>query len=202
MIPATLSILGLYNYDSTIFDNMVSPFEDNENLIQNILMECAELEILYPDADFMKFAIGAWSQKQLPIWNKLYNTEKLEYNPLENANRTEETNDTTVINESNSGNNKYTVDGHNTNTRQVYPFDGDISQAQYFDTLVPHEENDNNYTDNREGQNTFTSVKTVKGSIGVVTPQEMIRQERNISNFSTVNYIIDQFKQRFCILVY
>lgn len=202
MIPATLSILGLYRYDDTIFDNLVTPFEDNENLIQNILMECAELEILYPDADFMKFAIGAWSQKQLPIWNKLYNTEKLEYNPLENANRTEETNDTTVINESNSGNNKSTVDGNSTNTRQVFPFDGNISQPQYIDDIVPHQESDNNYSDNREGQNTFTSVKTVKGSIGVVTPQEMITQERNISNFSTVNYIIDQFKQRFCILVY
>lgn len=202
MIPATLSILGLYNYDSTIFDNLVTPFEDNETLIQNILMECAELEILYPDADFMKFAIGAWSQKQLPIWNKLYNTEKLEYNPLENANRTEETNDTTVINESNNGNNKSTVDGNSTNTRQVFPFDGNISQPQYIDDIVPHQESDNNYTDNREGQNTFTSVKTVKGSIGVVTPQEMITQERNIANFSTVNYIIDQFKQRFCIMVY
>lgn len=202
MIPATLSILGLYNYDSTIFDNLVTPFEDNENLIQNILMECAELEILYPDADFMKFAIGAWSKKQLPIWNKLYNTEKLEYDPLENANRTEETTDTTVINESNSGNNKSTVDGNSTNTRQVFPFDGNISQPQYIDDIVPHQESDNNYTDNREGQNTFTSVKTVKGSIGVVTPQEMIEQERNVSKFSTVNYIIEQFKQRFCIMVY
>ena len=202
MIPATLSILGLYRYDDTIFDNLVTPFEDNKNLIQNILMECAELEILYPDADFMKFAIGAWSQKQLPIWNKLYNTEKLEYNPLENANRTEKTNDTTVINESNSGNNKATVDGNSTNTRQVFPFDGNISQPQYIDDIVPHQESDNNYSDNREGENTFTSVKTVKGSIGVVTPQEMITQERNVSNFSTINYIIDQFKQRFCIVVY
>lgn len=202
MIPATLSILGLYSYDNSLFDNLVTPFEDNENLIQNILMECAELEILYPDADFMKFAIGAWSQKQLPIWNKLYNTEKLEYNPLENANRTEETNDTTTINESNSGNNKSTVDGNSTNTRQVFPFDGNISQPQYIDDIVPHQESDNNYSDNREGQNTFTSVKTVKGSIGVVTPQEMITQERNVSNFSTVNYIIEQFKQRFCIMVY
>lgn len=202
MIPATLSILGLYNYDSTIFDNLVTPFEDNDNLIQNILIECAELEILYPDADFMKFAIGAWSQKQLPIWSRLYNTEKLEYNPLENANRTEETNDTTVINESNSGNNKATVDGNSTNTRQVFPFDGNISQPQYIDDIVPHQESDNNYSDNRNGQNAFTSVKTVKGSIGVVTPQEMITQERNVSNFSTVNYIIDQFKQRFCIMVY
>ena len=202
MIPATLSILGLYNYDSTIFDNLVTPFEDNETLIQNILMECAELEILYPDADFMKFAIGAWSQKQLPIWNKLYNTEKLEYNPLENANRTEETNDATVINESNSGNNKSTVDGVSANTRQVFPFDGNISVPQYMDDIRPHQESDNNYTDNREGQNTFKSVKTVKGSIGVVTPQEMITQERNVSNFSTINYIIDQFKQRFCIMVY
>lgn len=202
MIPATLSILGLYNYDSTIFDNMVSPFEDNENLIQNILMECAELEILYPDAGFMKFAIGAWSQKQLPIWNKLYNTEKLEYNPLENANRTEETNDTAVINESNSGNNKSTLDGNSTNTRQVFPFDGNISQPQYIDDIVPHQKSDNNYSDNRKGQNRFTSIKTVKGSIGVVTPQEMLEQERNVSKFSTVNYIIEQFKQRFCILVY
>lgn len=202
IIPATLSIVGLYNYDNTIFDNLVTPFDDNDNLVQNILMECAELEILYPDADFMKFAIGAWSQKQLPIWNKLYNTEKLEYNPLENANRTEETNDTTTINESNSGNNKSTVDGNSTNTRQVFPFDGNISQPQYIDDIVPHQESDNNYSDNREGQNTFTSVKTVKGSIGVVTPQEMITQERNVANFSTVNYIIDQFKQRFCIMVY
>ena len=202
MIPATLSILGLYRYDDSIFDNLVTPFEDNENLVQNILMECAELEILYPDADFMKFAIGAWSQKQLPIWNKLYNTEKLEYNPLENANRTEETNDTTVINESNNGNNKSTVDGNSTNTRQVFPFDGNISQPQYIDDIVPHQESDNNYTDNREGQNTFTSVKTVKGSIGVVTPQDMIEQERNVAKFSTVNYIIEQFKQRFCIMVY
>lgn len=202
MIPATMSILGLYRYDNTIFDNLVTPFEDNENLIQNILMECAELEILYPDADFMKFAIGAWSQKQLPIWNKLYNTEKLEYNPLENANRTEETNDTTVINESNSGNNKATVDGNSTNTRQVFPFDGNISQPQYIDDIVPHQESDNNYSDNRKGQNRFTSVKTVKGSIGVVTPQDMIEQERNVSKFSTANYIIEQFKQRFCIMVY
>ena len=202
MIPATLSILGLYRYDNSIFDNLVTPFEDNENLIQNILMECAELEILYPDADFMKFAIGAWSQKQLPIWNKLYNTEKLEYNPLENANRTEETNDTTVINESNNGNNKSTVDGNSTNTRQVFPFDGNISQPQYIDDIVPHQESDNNYTDNREGQNTFKSIKTIKGSIGVVTPQDMINQERNVSKFSTANYIIEQFKQRFCIMVY
>lgn len=202
MIPATLSILGLYNYDNSIFDNLVTPFDDNDNLVQNILMECAELEILYPDADFMKFAIGAWSQKQAPIWNKLYKTEKLEYNPLENANRTEETSDTTVINESNSGNNKSTVDGNSTNTRQVFPFDGNISQPQYIDDIVPHQESDNNYSDNREGQNTFTSVKTVKGSIGVVTPQEMLEQERNVSKFSTVNYIIEQFKQRFCIMVY
>ena len=202
MIPATLSILGLYNYDSTIFDNLVTPFEDNKNLIQNILMECAELEILYPDADFMKFAIGTWSQKQLPIWNKLYNTEKLEYNPLENANRTEETNDTTIIDESNNGTNNSTLDGVSTTTRQVFPFDDDISRAQYIDDVRPHQEEDNNYTDNREAKNTFTSIKNIKGSIGVITPQEMIEQERNVSKFSTANYIIEQFKQRFCIMVY
>ena len=50
MPKATLSILGLYNYDNTIFDDFALPAQMNtekETLIDNLLMECAEFEILY-----------------------------------------------------------------------------------------------------------------------------------------------------------
>ena len=65
----TLSILGLYKYDNTLFDGMVVPSSLDKNLIiDNILMELAELEVIYPDPDFMKFAIARWSAKQKFAW--------------------------------------------------------------------------------------------------------------------------------------
>ena len=40
------------------------------------------------------------------------------------------------------------------------------------------------------------------GNIGVTTTQEMIRQQRNIELFNLYDIIIEDFKMRFCILVY
>ena len=60
MPKATLSILGLYNYDNSIFDDMQLPTAltgRKDEIKEDILLECAEFEILYPDSDFMKFAI-------------------------------------------------------------------------------------------------------------------------------------------------
>lgn len=91
MRQATLSILGLYRYDPTLFDNFQIPEAlDKELLVDNLLAECAELEVLYPDLDFLKFIIGRWSAKCLPVWNKLYETTVLKYDPIENYNRIEE----------------------------------------------------------------------------------------------------------------
>lgn len=88
---ATLSILGLYRRDSTIFDELVLPGDmDKTVLIDNILYEAASLEAYYPDPEFMKFMIGRWSFMNQSIWKKLYDTTVLEYNPIHNYDRTEE----------------------------------------------------------------------------------------------------------------
>lgn len=85
-----LSPLGLYNWDSSIFDLMQIPEALNkENLIQNLLAETAELEVLYPNPVVFKNLVGIWSVKQLDIWNRLYATTQYEYNPIENYNRYE-----------------------------------------------------------------------------------------------------------------
>lgn len=42
---ATISILGLYNLNDTIFDNINLPAEvDHDTLVNNLLAELAELE--------------------------------------------------------------------------------------------------------------------------------------------------------------
>ena len=85
-----LSPLGLYNWDSTIFDMMQIPEAlDRDTLIQNLLAETAELEVLYPNPVVFKNLVGVWSLKQLDIWNRLYATTQYEYNPIENYNRYE-----------------------------------------------------------------------------------------------------------------
>ena len=40
------------------------------------------------------------------------------------------------------------------------------------------------------------------GNIGVTTTQQMIEQERDMAKFNIFQFILDEFKQRFCVLVY
>ena len=92
---AMLSLLGMYNWDDSLFDDMAFPegftADDETTFIDNLVLECAELEIIYSNWTFLKGAIKAWSVKELPTWQRIYNASLLEYNPIENYNRTEET---------------------------------------------------------------------------------------------------------------
>lgn len=86
----TMSPLGLYRWDDTIFDLMQIPEAlDKPTLIDNLLTETAELEVLYPNPVVFKNLVAVWSNKQLDIWNRLYATTQYEYNPIENYNRYE-----------------------------------------------------------------------------------------------------------------
>ena len=90
-----LSILGMYEYDNSLFDGMDVPaYTDKNNVthvvsktdvINSILLNCAELEIIYPNFDTMKLAIGVWSASEQDTWRKMYESQMLEYNPLWNV---------------------------------------------------------------------------------------------------------------------
>ena len=96
---SSVSILGLYNYDNTLFANMAYPTgftaDDKATLTNNLLMELAELEVVYPDVGFMKSAIGFWSAKEVVTWNRVYAAAQEEYNPIENYDRQESSTDVT-----------------------------------------------------------------------------------------------------------
>ena len=87
ILRSTLSIKGLYSYDNSIFDGMLLPeeYEQYRDLVINmILTECGELEILYPNPEFMKVMIVAWSEKNLPYWQRYLDLLSEEYDPLNN----------------------------------------------------------------------------------------------------------------------
>lgn len=89
----TLSIRGLYLFNNALFENMKYPDnftqDQQDTVVNNIILECAELECLYPDWDFMHSMIEIWSKLEYPVWNRIYKASLLEYNAIENYNRTE-----------------------------------------------------------------------------------------------------------------
>ena len=104
----SLSVLGLYKFNDHLFDDMQLPTgltsTDRQTVIGNILRKCAELEILYPDYDFCKEMIGLWSKFKKPEWDRIYKLQTMQYNPIENYDRTEIETTTTDMADTHSGN--------------------------------------------------------------------------------------------------
>lgn len=205
---ATLSIAGLYNWDNTIFEDMVLPDGiDRNEIIEDILFQCAELEIIYPDWGVMKKAIETWSKEELFKWEKIQRLAELEYNPIENYDRmeTETINDskattaenTTVANSADTGKNKTTnsVTGYNTSTPVT-------------DTTTDFEsENKNSGLSTGKGSTTETGNiirnNRTHGNIGVTAPYQMILGDLSVYDSINLYKIIPvDFKLRFCIQVY
>ena len=119
-MSATMSIRGLYDWDDTIFESMQVPegftTDDKDNLVDNIITECAELEFLYPSPEFAAWAIDRWSRIELPTWQRIYNVAMMEYNPLQNYDRTEMTTETGENSETHSGSDSQAHTGTDTET--------------------------------------------------------------------------------------
>lgn len=167
-MPATMSLLGLYNWDSTILDNLRVPAGvDKSILVNNLLRECAELEILYPQPEAFKFFVGEWSKERLPVWDRLEATLHYEYDPISNYDRREEWNNESDAESKTAGYNSA---------------DADVPEAK--------------------SHGIGKSIGRSYGNIGVTTTQQMIEQERRVSDFDMDHVIIQEFKKTFCLLVY
>ena len=216
---AWISILGLYEYDNTIFDQMYVPLGMDKNLlIDNILLECAELEVLLPDPAVMQKAVGFWSRSQARVWDKLQETTQFEYNPIWNKDGTVKEKETRNLTET-----RDLTDTHNlTATRNLHSTDtGTVTnqRSAYNASTFQNQEQD---TRNLAGSDTGTVTDTgtlkdtgtvndagtisreriEQGNIGVTTTQQMIKEEREVDQFNMYDYIVRSFKERFCIMVY
>ena len=220
----TLSVLGLYKFNNHLFDDMQLPSglnsDDRQTIIGNILAQCAELEILYPDWDFCKEMIGLWSKFRKPEWNRIYTASKLEYNPIENYNRTEVETVTTDMADSHSGSDIRSDSGSDTqtvkstNTQLNSGTDSSVNSQTAYDSGQMYHNSGSNATTygrtetfshgetiSREGE--VTRENHTSGNIGVTTSQQMLEQEIEISaKLNIFQIIVTSFKETFCLLVY
>ena len=230
-MSATMSLLGLYQKNNNLFIELELPEGiERDTVVDNLLMETAELEVLFTNPLFMQDAIGTWSSKELPVWQKLYDTTLLKYNPIQNYDRTEKwSEDENITKNTDSeatGTSKTESDGTSKQNRDTTidnatnhftsaynetdftPTGRDQqNQQEISETTQTDEGNVNvsaksgNVTD-ETGKRLLDRSGEISGNTGFYTKQKMIEQEREIAMFNVIDHIINSFKNRFCLQIY
>jgi len=195
-LGATMTLLGLYQYDNTILDsdNLILPATVRRaDLLPDLLAEAAAFELLYPDPDVLKTVLRSWSAHRLPVWERIAKAAGMVYNPIENYDRMEEWTD------SGSGKSEQKIDGSQTHQEAGYNVNNVGTTPDLVDQVK--EIRKDGQTASTEGNSKH--IGRVHGNIGVTTSQQMLDQEINIaSRLDVHNYIIRDIIKRICIPLY
>ena len=170
-LRATIDILALYNFSTNIFDKLKLPDTvERQTVIDLILMDCADLEILYPDPSAMADAIGYWSAARCESWRRMALALDAEYDPIANYDRKEHREVNTI--------------GHGSSSDRA--FEPDSMQVRT----------------SADSDGLSTEDATLSGNIGTTTTQQMQREELDIRKRSLFQIISDEFRDKFCLLIY
>ena len=223
MSSSWLSLMGLMSIYTDILDGLsLPPSLDLEIAKDTILVDTAELGLVYTDPVVLKTLITRWSARRVSVWTELEKTLHYDYNPIHNYDRTEYGGELETRDLKNTHNRTYTskegLENHeetNGSSEQdtykgVYDSDflaqsdkttGSGEQTSTATQNTAKEDNDNiNGTDTGtvDTQRTFHA----EGNIGVTSTQDMIRQQREVVEFDIYHYISQDFKTEFCVMVY
>ena len=227
-----ISPLTLYSYNNLVFDRM-KPYIpvgiEGDDVINSILLNTAELEVLYPNPEsFMNF-VGVWAKSRANAWQRVYSALTDKYSAIENYDRYEDISDTshvdttdnttdtrkgtTAVNSSdsitfNEGNRATTesVTGFNSNS---FSNKSKTETTHATDTTTGTNEskteaiNENTIGRIAGEDRTNTRTSHIHGNIGVTTAQKMITEEIELRTKNDItHFIVEDFKRNFCILVY
>lgn len=172
----TLTLIGMYNYDNSLFDEVVLPAGyDKQTFINSLLLEHGEKCVLYTDFDFLKFSLGAVSRKWEHELERIYRALNEDYNPLHNYDRHEEYTDTT---ERNAGGSVTTTQPQDaTEETRVAAYNSDNyepDRKSYANTGTVKSESEN------DENGTITHDAHLYGNIGVTTSAAMALEETRL----------------------
>lgn len=223
-----ITIAGLYEYDQSLFDNMIFPAEaDKQNFIDSLLLSYGDFEPLYPDSDFMKqSAIPSWSKKWQDSIERVFLALKKEYNPIENYDRQESWTDSPDIerNTVTGGNDTNTLKAGRGSVTSNSGSDIMEQKVSAFDSsnYQPSQEENTTYgnstkletsgqdlsiidygrTEKNTEKGTTTHTGQIHGNIGVTTSQQMVESELQLRKQSFIDYCTGLFASDLLILVY
>lgn len=227
MSKSTMTLIGLYKWDSDLFKNLTLPNGlDRETAINSILLRAGDFEVMYPDFDFMEEMIGVISKKWQRTFQKWFDAMQLEYAPIENYDRHEEWTD--------SGSDTGTVK-HGTTRNSTEGVTGSSSDQSHSDSMTDtyvstydsNSLNQDNESKSNQSANSSGTTKQdttqaetssddetrnlanssqhsghVHGNIGVTTSQQMLQAELDIDYWNLYEHIADVFVGELCIPVY
>lgn len=203
MWQASMTIIGLYNWDDSLFDGLHLPEQiAKDDFIDELLSMAGGQNALYPDFDLTKRLITAWSGRRLPAWERMAKALNSEYNPIYNYDRTEEYTDTRNLhtNQKETRNLQQTQNGSNSESVSAF----DSSDMQPKNKIAVNGTNTDSGTVAHDIADTGTVKHEAKlfGNIGVTTTQQMINEEIGLRKTDLVEIIIGEFIARFCLDVY
>lgn len=198
-------IRALLAYDNTLFDNFVCPSDPDgvtvapDVIIDRILYKYGDSPLFTPDPAVMKFYIGVWSNQRVSLWNRFFASILAEYDPLENYNRIEDTQD-------------WMTHGHTITTDDDLTGGITVENQIAADNAATYQADSkilNGGKDQRDISEKHTGIDKrdydshIHGNIGVTTSQQMLKSELDlIPSLDLIDFIADDFHQTFNLMMY
>ena len=185
---ATLNDLMVL-WDGDLFDDITLPSGmDKVTVVNRIMLDNGLLEVVYPEHDLLKGLIKAHFLARQLDYQRLWDAVSQTYNPLYNLDRKN------TLTEKTERSDNATGTTTTSNENKVSAFDSS--------TYQPSEELTGNTNSNTEsqGQDVHTLESHEEGSIGVITPQDMLRREFDIrKDWNIYKFISMDFRDNFMI---
>lgn len=229
---ARLTLWGIYQYDKTLFEDIVLPDGiDKDNLISDIMRNSGDLYPYHQVPEYLKRNINYWFARRLFDFSRMYEALRIEYSPIENYDRIEDIKreykdsgtDTETLTlgssttSSHTGTDTDSTQGSGSNEKGVSAYNEDGYTNREKDTETHNSNNTQTYnstvTNTGSGsdktqtdygkQRTETENTHVHGNIGVTTSQRMIESEMSLrAKYDIYKIISREFEREFLVQIY
>lgn len=215
-----LTLLGLHKYsDGDIWSDLTFPDGINkETAIAEILRQCSEFCLLYPDMDYLKAAITAWGIKWYFTFEKWITVINTEYEPLWNLDVHIDITDDGNRSGNRSGNTSGNVSGNTSastnlngsNTHQNAAYDSDEFKNAEKDTQASTSTSSGTSSETSSGTSAEQWIENDgndheeyrRGNQGITQSQQMLMSELDVRTWNIYSHIADIFANEFCITLY
>lgn len=193
---ATLNDL-MHLWDEDLFDDIVLPDGmDKTTVVNQIMLDNGLLEVVYPQHELLKGLIKAHFLARQLDYQRLWDAVSQTYNPLYNLDRKNTLTEKTERTENTTGNT--TSNATQSTEQKVSAFDSSTYQPS--EQMSGNTSDTTDATTDSQGQDVHTLESHEEGSIGVITPQDMLRREFDIrKDWNIYKFISMDFRDNFMI---
>lgn len=213
---ARLTLWGIYQYDKTLFDDIVLPDGiDKDNLVADIMRNSGDLYPYHQVPEYLKRNINFWFARRLFDFERMFKALRAEYSPIENYDRIEGIR----RDYQNSGQDKETSTlGSSTTSTHTGNDSAETQVSAYNEEEYTNRDKETlNYNTSTEtkgrGSDTITTdyglrrteteETRIHGNIGVTTAQQMITEEIKLrAQYDIYRIITMEFEREFLVQIY